>query len=206
MASTRDTLVAQLKYILGDRDDLDTYYPTWIRRAYQHISQTVELPECEADTTINMVVSQRVYALPSDFYSIYSVRNNETDTRMFQVSPGQYETLSTTATGSPDRYTIFQEQLEVHPTPDGTDQVELHYRRMLPDLTLGTSTHLLPDIWDHILTQLAAAYGFEFTNELERATYFHRATSRSIREQRSRTTANLYDRSEPLAPIGGEIE
>jgi hypothetical protein len=206
MASDRDSLVAELKYVLGDRDDLDTHYPNWVRRAYAHISQTTELPEGEEDATIDMVVSQRPYALPSDFFSIYSLRNNETDTRMFQVSPAQYETLLITATGHPDRYTVFKGQVYVHPTPDDTDELGLHYRKILPDLSTGASVHLLPDVWDQIIIQLAAAYGFEFTNELERATYFQRAAARSVREQRSRLTANLFDRSEPLAPIGGEIE
>jgi hypothetical protein len=206
MASSRDTLVAELKYIMGNRDDLDSYYPNWIRRAYAHIAQIEELPENEENATINMILTQRSYSLPSDFFSIYTLRNVATDTKLFQVSPGEYAKLMTSASGHPDRYTIFKKQLYVHPTPAYTDTLDLNYWRFLPDLTLGSSVHLLPDAWDQPIIHLGAAFGFDYTNEIERAAYYRRVVAQFIREQRSRIASNLYDRSEPLAPIGGEIK
>ena len=82
---------------------------------------------------------------------------------------------------------------------------ERQHRKILADLSLGTSVHVLPDVWDQAIIQLAASYGFDYTNEIERAAYYRRVTGQFVREQRSRMSSNLYDRSEPMAPIGGEI-
>jgi hypothetical protein len=205
MPSSRDDLVVELKYVMGQRDDLDARYPDWIRRAYDHLTQSVEFPEAEEEATTTTVIGQRIYPLPSDFFSMYSVRNDANDTRMFQVGISEYDGLLASATGSPDRYAVFKEQLYIHPTPDAIINLGSRYRRIMPDLALGTSVHLLPAAWDQPIIQLAAAFGFDYTNEIERSAYYRRIVSQFVRGQRQRIASNLFDRNEPLAPIGGSI-
>lgn len=212
MASDRDTLVAEVKLILGNNDSLDARYPTWIRRAYQTVQYSMEFPESQETATIAMIIGITAYALPANFFSIYASRNNTTNTRMIQVSIQEYDQLSTVHVGSVDRYAIFDKDatdsfqtFHVHPSPNAIDTVQIRYRRTFADLVLGTDTHILPDQWDQPLVFLAAAYGLDSQNEIERSAYYRRITAQFIQKEQSRLNENLFDRNEAMSVIGGDI-
>lgn len=206
MASDRDTLVSEVKYILGNRDDLDTRYPDWVRRAYAHLTQAIEFREASKTVTLATVINTRAYALPADFMHIYSARNNTTDRKLIQVSPAEYDRLDTAIAGAVERYAIFDGNFNVHPTPSTSETLQKRYRKIFTDLVLGTSVHELPDVWDQPIIHLAASYAFMATNEIERVRFYRGEVNAFVRAQRNRIVGDLFDRNEAMAVIGGEIK
>lgn len=205
MPATRLSMRDEVVYIIGNRTELNTDADKWVQRAYHHITQAIELPEAAAVATIAMIIGTRAYELPSDYFSVYSVRNDTTNKRMFQVENGKYDALSTVTSTSPDRYTIFVKTINVHPTPNAIDDVQVRYRKIFADLATDNTAHVLPDIWDEAIVILASAYGFDHLNEIERARHYKGQARSFIREQNSRLGAELLDRNEALNVIGGEI-
>lgn len=207
MAKTRSAIEAEVKYILGNRTDLDTDLSMFVRRAYQSITQLYEFPEGQATASINMIAGTRgPYNLPADFFSIYSLRNDTEEERMIQISPQEYDSLDQEVNNPPDRYMLFAEQLWVYPTPSSADLLMLRYRKMFADLDQSSSVHTLPDSWEAPLVWLSAAFAFDMTNEIERARYYRGAVGQHLRSQQQRLAANLFDRDEAMQVIGGEIK
>lgn len=206
MPATRLSMRDEVVYIIGNRTELNADADKWVQRAYHHITQAVELPEAAAVATVPMIIGTRAYALPTNYFSVYSVRNVTTNKRMFQVEQGRYDALSTVTSAPPDRYAIFFQTINVHPTPDAIDDVQVRYRKVFTDLTTDATAHALPDVWDEAIIMLASAYGFDHLNEIERSRHYKGQTRSFIRAQNSRLGAELLDRNEAIAVTGGEIK
>ena len=204
-AHDRQTLETEVKLALGNRTDVDTQITNWVKRGYQHLTQTVEFPEAETLATQVLVVGQRAYALPTDFFSMYTVRDSTNERRILQISPTDYQMLNTTTQTKPDRYSVFNNFYNVHATPDATDTHQLRYRKMFPELSLITSIHELPEVWEQPIINFAIAFGMEALNEIERAAYYRGSARAFINEQQPRLAWDLYDRSEAPQVLGGEI-
>lgn len=210
MASDRQTLELEVKFALGNRTDVDANLTQWVKRAYQHITQAVEVPEALVTSTLATVVSQRIYALPADFFSIYNVVNLTRAKPIMHISFVDYDKLNIVETGPVDRYALLgvtsdTRDISVHPTPDGIETIQIRYRKLFADLSLGSTVHELPDVWDQPIVQLATAYGFESTNDIDRATFYHRQVGTFVVEQQRRHAYDLFDRNEAMAVVGGEI-
>jgi len=206
MPQTRLQMRTEVIFMIGNRDDIATStIDDWIRRAYQHITQSVEFPEAYATVAQAMTVGVREYPLPADYFSVYGLRNTTADLAMVQVSQRDYNAFPAALTGPPTHYAIFNKTLKVHSTPDNADSIQLDYRKIFADLTLDASVHVLPDAWDHPIIHLAAGYGYDYLNEIERARHYKAEARRFIREQNNRLGAELTDRNEAMAVIGGEI-
>lgn len=209
-ASDRQSLEAEVKFGLGNRTDVDTSVTKWVRRAYQHITQAVDFPEGAVSSTIATIVSQRTYALPSNFFAVRSVRNETSQVGIVQVGFKEYDRFNTLEVGSVDRYTILGKTagtftLGVHPVPNTIESLLMRYRKLFADLATATTVHELPDVWDQPIVQLAMAFGFEALNDLRRASFYKKQVSGFIASQNQRFADSLLDRNESMAVIGGEI-
>lgn len=205
MAATRLSMRQEVIYMIGNRTELNTNADSWVARAYQHLTQTVEFPEAALETTIATVVGTRDYTLPTNYFSVYSARNNTVDKRIVQVSQSHYDALPTANTGPVDRYAVFIQTIKFHPTPASVESVQVRYRKFFAELAADDTAHELPAVWDSPIIWLAASYGFEHLNEIERARHYRSSTRNFVREQESRLSAELIDRNEAMGPIGMEI-
>ncbi len=206
MPATRLTMRTEVVFIIGNRTDISTStIDNWIRRAYQHITQSVELPEAFETVAQIMTIGTRAYTLPTNYFSVYTVRNNTTDLAVIQRSQSDYNALSTEVDGPVTDYAVFNKTFKVHPTPDASESIQVDYRKIFADLTTDATAHALPDSWDHPIIHLAAGFGFDFLNEIERARHYKAEARRYVREQTNRLAAELIDRNEAMRVIGGEI-
>lgn len=57
----------------------------------------------------------------------------------------------------PLAYSIWSDQLEVHPAPARATSLDLHYYRRWADLVADSDVPLIPEAWHEILTDFAAA-------------------------------------------------
>jgi hypothetical protein len=64
-------------------------------------------------------------------------------------------------------------QLVIHPYPDQTYQIDLHYKRTLNTELSGTTIPLIPDEFRHLLIYGALSRGYPiFMNDIERGRYY----------------------------------
>ena len=164
MASTRDQLAAEVKFALGNRDDLDSWYPVWINRAYQHITKTIEFPQARTSAVLTVVADQHEYTLPTDYFHAYTLRNNDEQAKITRISPATYRTRDTTIRAKPREYTIASgTTLAIYPADaEAGDELLLDYRKTFPSLSDGASVHELYDEWEQAIVQKAMEFAFAF--------------------------------------------
>ena len=202
MASDRQTLETEVKYLLGNRDDADSLITAWVQRAYQALTQRVEFPEALASpVSVVTAISVIDYSLPSDYFSIYAIKNLTTDLKLLQESNATFLTR-TSEDGSAEFYTIMGSQFRIWKTPTSTaETLEIWYRRIFPSLSDPTSVHLLKDCWDQAIVWEAAGYGFAALGEIERHISMQRAVRAFISSQTPVLVAELVDRDEAVRAL-----
>lgn len=205
MAKDLLTLANDVNYTVGNDPNLLSEAKIWVDRAYRYLATIVELPEMQATTSQVLVVATNSYALPSDFFSVYSLRNSTDQTVLRQVTLPEFDNLNTTTQANPEIYALDHQNFYLWPTPDETDTLQLRYRKSPVALTADTDEHVLDEVWNQPLVLLACAFGFDYRNELERATAYRRNAFGLIRTQEKRHAANLFDLDAAVAMIGTEI-
>lgn len=213
-SSDRQTIETEVKYALGNRTDIDTNLTQWVKRAYQHLTQALEFPEALVTSTIDTVVATRTFSLPANYFSMYNVHNLTRSKALLQVGITEYDRFNIVETGAADRYAILgmsgvvpntTRDMGIHPTPSTIETIQIRYRKVFAELTDPTTIHELPSVWDQPIVQLATAYGFESTNDIGRAAFYHNRVQAFVLEQSQRLAGDLYDRNEAMSVVGGEI-
>ena len=127
------------------RDDLTTRVTEFIALAENRIQQTIRVRAMETSTTLAMVVSQKPYALPTDYLQFRRVYVDSTvKTRLEYRTPASYWSIYTNlADGSPSVFTIEGENLLLGPPPDSTDNLEFLYYKKLAAFSNGSDTNTL---------------------------------------------------------------
>lgn len=203
MASSLLVMANEVIYTIGARSDLLTLAKTWVNRSYQRLQDTIEFPESHVVTTFNTSATVNSYSAPADFFSIISLRNNEIERRMSQVSVPGYERLSLLQSGSPTVYALRgRSAILVWKVPDAIEELQLNYRKNLTPLSADGDLHVLPGAWEEAIVYGATSYAFEYLNEIERARQARASMRATIGQLSDRLVLDLSDRDEPLAPIG----
>jgi hypothetical protein len=204
MSADRQTLEAEVKYLLGNRTDLDAELTEWVKRAYQAITQRVEFPNSLAQpAVVSTVLSTREYIFPSDYFSMFAIYNVSQSKKLIQESQHKFLMLDPTHTGTSERYALFKGEYWIYklPTTD-TETLHLYYRRIFPDLSDATSVHELETPWDEVIIWTAAGYGFDALGEIERSIMMQRRVAGFIRQQTPAIDAALDDRNEGIEMVG----
>jgi hypothetical protein len=204
MAADRATIEAEVTYLLGNRDDQGTEVTRWVKRAYQAITQRVEFPEAFATPVTRLTsLGIRNYSLPTDYFSIYGIRNATTDKKVIQASPVRYLAYRAAEVGSAEFYAIMNDEFHIHRTPDSTvETLYLYYRKIFPSLDLSSSVHELKDAWDEPIIWEAASYGYDALGEPERSILMQRRVRGFIAAQTPVLEAELIDRDEAIQVLG----
>lgn len=203
-AKTRAQLVSEVTYTVGNRTDLATEAIDWVKRAYAYITESYELPEALATSTVATVAGTRNYDLPADYFSVYTVRNTTEDNKLIQVSPTYYDSLATDRSDSPTHYAIFSNDIWLYPTPDAVETIQLRYRKQFAELSSDSTVHELPIAWEVVLVSLASSFGFRALNEIERASYYRNSALADANRIHKRIEWDLMDRNEAVRVLGGE--
>ncbi len=74
MALKRSLLIAEAKYMTGNRDDIDAHMIVWINWALHRIDRACDIKGLDVRATAPTVASQKAYALPLDCKYIESIR------------------------------------------------------------------------------------------------------------------------------------
>jgi len=202
MAKTRAELVTELKYLLGNRDDLDSDLIVWVRRAYQAVTKRIELRESVTTHTFTTVVGTPSYTLPSDYFAAQALYNNTSSVKLAQDSQEKFLKLDLAATGSVERYAIMGSAIWFYKKPDAIESILMWYRKRFADLTADGSVHALALEWEQPLVWEAASYGYEALGEVERAAMMRARVTSFIAGQQRELEEALWDRNEAVEVVG----
>ena len=124
MALKRSLLIAEAKYMTGNRDDIDAHMIVWINWALHRIDRACDIKGLDVRATAPTVASQKAYALPLDCKYIESIRLidgansrylTRVDVRLFDQKIPYPEQSSESR---PKWYVDWETIFEVYPIPD----------------------------------------------------------------------------------------
>ena len=98
----------------------------------------------ETSDTLVTVSSTAYVALPSDFIEMDKLEVTNTSNRPLNQTTIEemLEWRSTSSTGEPSDYCLYQNRIELYPTPDAVYSLPIHYIKSLTVLSADTDTNL----------------------------------------------------------------
>lgn len=128
-----------------DRDDLSGRITEFISLAEARIARRLRVRGVEERSTTPLVSGQEYYSLPTDFLTARSVKINSSPVRVLQYkTPTQLSEIYPNSTiGDPCHYTIIGEEIQLKPSPNSTDTLEVAYFTRLPSLSDTNTTNWL---------------------------------------------------------------
>lgn len=152
--TTRATLEADLKFRLGNPNDVDSQITLAIQYSYAELVTSIRIPETQESAVINLDTSA-TYAGPPDLFAPVSLRNLTDGKQLTQRSIQWYDLQrDTTTTGEPTVYVWWRNEIILQPPPDTTARtIQLRYLKRLPALSASATASALPAEWDEVIVQ-----------------------------------------------------
>ncbi len=133
------------------RSDLTSYIPDWITLAEGEANVKIycRLMDQRATATVDTTTAEPEYiSLPSDFMVMKWIRlpNVSGKPKLEFMTPTQideYTTYIGNATGQPEFFTVFGDEMQLAPVPDSNYTLEMLYRKNVPPLATNSTNWLL---------------------------------------------------------------
>ena len=152
-----------------DRSDLSARVPEFIALAEAQMNRDLRIRIMEGRYTASTVKAQRIYALPTDYRQMRSLRINlDPIVALVYLTPqNMNQVWAGSSTGTPRAYTIVGNDIRLGPAPDSVMEMEINYYRAVAALS-GTNTTTImltqnPDIY--LYGALMAAEPFLMNDE-----------------------------------------
>lgn len=128
-----------------DREDLSSMIPDFISLAEARIARSLRSRGVEERATTVLVAGQEYYSLPTDFLEARRVKINSNPIRVLDYkTPTQITDMFPDSSGGVSRYyTIIGEEIQLKPSPNSTDTLEIAYFTKLPPLSDSNLTNWL---------------------------------------------------------------
>lgn len=173
MALKRSELIAEAKYMTGNRDDIDAHMIVWIHWALHRIDRACDIKGLEVRATAPTVDGQKAYALPADCKYIETIRLidgansrylKRVDSREFDQKIPYPEQSSE---GRPNWYVEWETIFELYRIPDAEYTLLMRYWKWQKDFA---NDNAVPEITycDDIIVQALVAEIWKNVEELEK--------------------------------------
>ena len=136
-----------------DRDDLTNRIPEFIALAESRFNRLLRIRAMESKQTASTVAGQQNLALPSRFIQMRNLQINTSPvTPMQYVTPEIFDRLyGGSSNGTPKFYTIIANELQLGPTPDTVQTIEMLFYERFENLSATVTTNWMitnaPDIY-----------------------------------------------------------
>jgi hypothetical protein len=136
-----------------DRDDLTDRIPEFIALAESRFNRLLRIRAMESKQTASTVSGQQSLALPSRFLQMRNLQINTSPvTPMQYVTPEIFDRLyGGSSNGTPKFYTIIANELQLGPTPDTVQTVEMLFYERFENLSGTVTTNWVltnaPDVY-----------------------------------------------------------
>lgn len=174
VSSVQKEIAVRLNEVSADEASV---YLGWINLTTQDIGNSLTNTRyLEASAYDTTSAGTRLYDLPSDFSSMYSVIIPAHNVKLGYVPKQEFDALqpSATAQGIPTRYTIYKEDIEFYPTPNGSLDVYYSYNKALGSVSAGTSDIPVPEAYLELYVNKGVQYGLERRGDYQQALVMER--------------------------------
>lgn len=136
-----------------DRDDLSSRIPEFIALAEARFNRVLRIRAMESKQTASTVAGQQNLALPANYIQMRNVQMNTSPvTPMQYVTPEIFDRLyGGSATGTPKFYSIIANELQLGPTPDTVQTIEMLFYKKFDALSADGDTNWVltnaPDVY-----------------------------------------------------------
>jgi hypothetical protein len=136
-----------------DRDDLTARIPEFIALAEARFNRVLRIRAMESKQTASTVAGQQNLALPARFVQMRNVQINTSPvTAMQYVTPEIFDRLyGGSSSGTPKFYTVIANELQLGPTPDSVQTIEMLFYQTFQALSDSNPTNWVitnaPDVY-----------------------------------------------------------
>jgi len=136
-----------------DRDDLTDRIPEFIALAEARFNRVLRIRAMESKQTASTVAGQQNLALPARFVQMRNVQINTSPvTPMQYVTPEIFDRLyGGSSSGTPKFYTVIANELQLGPTPDSVQTIEMLFYETFQALSDANPTNWVitnaPDVY-----------------------------------------------------------
>jgi hypothetical protein len=136
-----------------DRDDLTDRIPEFIALAEARFNRVLRIRAMESKQTASTVAGQQNLALPPRFVQMRNVQINTSPvTAMQYVTPEMFDRLyGGSSSGTPKFYTVIANELQLGPTPDSVQTIEMLFYETFQALSVSNPTNWVitnaPDVY-----------------------------------------------------------
>lgn len=123
-------------------DVTDGMLNTLINQSLQEISIAEKWPFLQTSSTVSVTDGTQNYDLPADFLYAETLVDDDHDTRIAYLTPGQFfqwygNSTTSGETTTADVFTVWQNDIYLHPIPstDDTDRYTLYYYKTITALS-----------------------------------------------------------------------
>lgn len=199
---TRATMEASVKFRLGNRTDVDTILTDAVKFSYDELTTAIRIPETQESASSFVVEGQSTYAVPTDLYSIVSLRNNTDKERLYPLSIRQYDRIQDSSNGKPTHYIWWRNEIILRPVPDSTIRVLLlRYIKRLASLSTSASVSALPREWDEVIIQGAYFRMLRWLGMKQEAQVEEAAFGGMVARRLDRIAETTSDREDTAKPV-----
>lgn len=157
-----------VKFQIGNRDDLINRVPRWIAKAYVELGSNIPFPTLEEGPDVIVTAAgSDSYEYPSEALGITACTGtfNGAQRPISKKNMQYIDLYPTTAQGPPVIWAPFKTSQVFRPVPDRSYVITRRFwKRPIVDMTststINATELLIPDNWMEILTYTAAMRGF----------------------------------------------
>lgn len=128
----------------------------YLNNQYFNVIRRVDYYVDEATSDYNTVAGTSLYALPTDFARVRSVRDTSRQQEMVAVGLRDID-RSIASSGAPTFYALDASSVHLYPTPDNAYPIEVRYWKLPVALSADTDTPTLPADYHNMLIYGATA-------------------------------------------------
>lgn len=166
------------------RDDLTSRVPEFIDLAEGQMSRKLWSKENEKRSETSTTSGDKYLQLPSDVRAIRAARLKTDPPTVLRYAPFDQARFYYAAAdkSKPHTYTIYADVMELHPTPDGSYDVEIIYVAGIPPLSNSNSSNTVLDRYPDAYLYGALYNAHEYLMDEERAQFYKKRFEAALDE------------------------
>lgn len=196
-------LMSQATARTGRRSDLAASTVSfWVNTAYQEVAQAAPSAMMETLTVSSTTSGENRLELPADCLELINMSwlttagGTSSGLTLRRTSANQVDQAGFFNPGKPDRYVMFNNWVELWPSPNSSYSLQMRYHAYPSDMTATTAVPSLATEWRPAVLYLAEAFIHELVgNEVEganaRTRYAGYVTSLQDKEARRQRSGEL---------------
>lgn len=163
------------------RSDIQSDIPNWIYLCEQELNTILHRREMTELAYTTTVAGQATYGLPLDFGEAVALHVETTPIRVLDPSDWNRINVLYVSQGTPDVWSLTNNEFILGPTPDSAYRITLNYYRTIPNLTGSNDTNWLLTNYPKIYLYGALSEAANSLIDEPRAANWQRAYQQSVR-------------------------